>query len=90
MTCTLLTGGFGYIGSHTAAILAENNQKFLVVDNFTNCKKDVIDRLEKITKRKVHFCKIDIRDTESLIEIIKENKVSSAIHFAALKSVSDS
>lgn len=90
MTCTLLTGGFGYIGSHTAAILAENNQKFLVVDNFTNCKKDVIDRLEKITKLKVHFCKIDIRDTESLIEIIKENKVSSAIHFAALKSVSDS
>ena len=90
MTCTLLTGGFGYIGSHTAAILAENNQKFLIVDNLTNCKKDVLDRLEKITKQKVHFCMVDIRDTERLIKIIQENQVSSVIHFAALKSVSDS
>ncbi len=90
MTCTLLTGGFGYIGSHTAAILAENNQKFFIVDNFTNCKKDVLKKLEKITKQKIHFCKVDVRDTESLIKIIKENDVSSVIHFAALKSVSDS
>ena len=90
MTCTLLTGGFGYIGSHTAAILEENNQKFLIVDNLTNCKKDVLDRLEKITKQKVNFCKVDIRDTERLIKIIQENKISSVIHFAALKSVSDS
>ena len=90
MTCTLLTGGFGYIGSHTAVILAENNKKFLIVDNFNNCKKDVLNRLEKITKKKVNFCEVDLRETESLIKIIKENKVSSVIHFAALKSVSDS
>ena len=75
---------------HTATILAENNQKFLIVDNFTNCKKDVVDKLEKITKQKVHFCNVDVRDTERLIKIIKENQVSSVIHFAALKSVSDS
>ena len=55
MTCTLLTGGFGYIGSHTASVLAENNQKFIIVDNFINCKKDVVAKLEKITKQKVHF-----------------------------------
>tara|TARA_B100001989_G_scaffold177393_1_gene128373 strand:- start:4177 stop:5178 length:1002 start_codon:yes stop_codon:yes gene_type:complete len=90
MTCTLLTGGFGYIGSHTATILAEKNQKFFIIDNFINCKKDVIDKLERITKQKVHFCKVDVRDTESLIKIIKENNVSSVIHFAALKSVSES
>ena len=90
MTCTLLTGGFGYIGSHTAAILAENNQKFVIVDNFTNCKKDVVNRLEKITKQKVNFFEVDVRDTEALVKIIKENKVTSVIHFAALKSVSDS
>jgi UDP-glucose 4-epimerase len=85
MTCTLLTGGFGYIGSHTATILAEKNQKFFIIDNFINCKKDVVDKLERITKQKVHFCKVDVRDTESLIKIIKENNVSSVIHFAALK-----
>ena len=90
MTCILLTGGFGYIGSHTATILAENNQELLIVDNFSNCKSDVVNRLEKITKKKVHFFKVDIRDTESLIKIIQENQVSSVIHFAALKSVSES
>ena len=90
MTCTLLTGGFGYIGSHTAALLAENNHKFFIVDNFTNCKKYIVDKLEKITKQRVNFCNVDVRDTERLIKIIKENNVSSVIHFAALKSVSDS
>lgn len=90
MTCTLLTGGLGYIGSHTATILAEKNQKFFIIDNFINCKKDVVDKLERITKQKVHFCKVDVRNTESLIKIIKENKVSSVIHFAALKSVPES
>ena len=90
MSCTLITGGFGYIGSHTAAILSENNQKFFIVDNFNNCNKDVVYRLEKITKQNFDFGNVDVRDTESLINIIKENKVSSVIHFAALKSVSDS
>tara|TARA_E500000331_G_C17175208_1_gene677975 strand:+ start:154 stop:1152 length:999 start_codon:yes stop_codon:yes gene_type:complete len=90
MSCILLTGGFGYIGSHTATILAEKNQKIVVVDNFSNCKKDVIDRLEKITKQKVPYYILDIRETESLRKIIEENKVESVIHFAALKSVSES
>ena len=90
MTCTLLTGGFGYIGSHTASVLAEKKQKFIMLDNFINCKRDVVVKLEKITKQNIQFYEADIRDTESLIKIINENKVSSVIHFAALKSVSDS
>ena len=90
MTCTLLTGGFGYIGSHTAAILAENEQKFIILDNFINCKRNVVAKLEKITKQNIRFYEADVRDTERLIKIINENKVSSVIHFAALKSVSDS
>ncbi len=90
MSCILLTGGLGYIGSHTATILAENNQKFVIVDNLTNCKSDVVDRIKKITNQQVAFYKCDIRDTQGLIKIIKENKITSVIHFAALKSVSDS
>ena len=60
------------------------------IDNFINCKRDVVDKLEKITKQNIEFYEADIKDTESLIKIINENKVSSVIHFAALKSVSDS
>ncbi len=90
MTCTLLTGGLGYIGSHIACVLAENKQKFIVLDNFSNCKRDVVAKLEKLTKQDIRFYKADIRDTESLIKIINENEVSSVIHLAALKSVSDS
>jgi len=90
MSCILLTGGFGYIGSHTATILSEKDQEFVIVDNFLNCKRDIVDRLKKITKQKITFYECDIRDTQSLIKIIKENKITSVIHFAALKSVSDS
>ena len=50
MGCILLTGGFGYIGTHTATILSEKNLDFVIYDNFSNCKKSVINRLEKITK----------------------------------------
>ena len=90
MPCILLTGGFGYIGSHTATILSENNQEFVIVDNFKNCKRDIVDRLKKITNKKITFYNCDIRNTQSLIKIIKENKITSVIHFAALKSVPDS
>ena len=90
MSCILLTGGFGYIGSHTATILSDNNQEFVIVDNFNNCKRDIVDKLKKITNQKITFYDCDIRDTQNLIKIIKKNKISSVIHFAGLKSVSDS
>tara|TARA_Y100001970_G_scaffold101723_1_gene127754 strand:+ start:336 stop:1340 length:1005 start_codon:yes stop_codon:yes gene_type:complete len=90
MTCILLTGGSGYIGSHTASLLAEKNYKFHIIDNFSNSKISVIERLEKITKQKVSYSECDIRNTENIIEIIKNNHITSVIHFAALKSVANS
>ncbi len=86
----LLTGGLGYIGSHTASVLAEKNLKFFILDNLTNCRFEIIKSLEEITNQKISFLKVDIRDTKKLIEIIEKNKISSVIHFAALKSVEDS
>ena len=90
MSCILITGGFGYIGSHTATILSENNKKFVIVDNFSNCKREIVDRLKMCTNDNFAHYECDIRDTKSLVKIIKENKVTSVIHFAALKSVADS
>ena len=90
MSSVLLTGGFGYIGSHTAALLHEENFNFHIVDNFSNCNKDVINRLERIINKKISYSYCDVRDTENLIKIIAENKISSVIHFAGLKSTADS
>ena len=90
MSCILITGGFGYIGSHTATLLSRNNQKFVIVDNFSNCKRDIVEKVRKICKQEVSYYECDIRDTKNLIKIIKENNVTSIIHFAALKSVPDS
>ena len=90
MNRVLLTGGFGYIGSHTAAILAANKEEFLVLDNFSNCKVNIIGRLEKIINKKISYVEADIRETTKLIDIIKTNQISSVIHFAAVKSIQDS
>ena len=90
MSCVLLTGGFGYIGSHITTLLSEKNQEFVIIDNFNNCRRNIVDRIKKITKQKINFYECDVRDTQVLIKIIKENKITSVIHFAALKSVSDS
>ena len=73
MSCILITGGFGYIGSHTATILSENNKKFVIVDNFSNCKREIVDRLKMCTNDNVAHYECDIRDTKSLVKIIKEN-----------------
>ena len=70
----LLTGGFGYVGSHTAALLAEKGEDFLIYDNFCNCNSDIVNRLEKTIGEKINFVEGDIRDTtkiEKLLEIIK-------------------
>ena len=90
MSCILLTGGFGYIGSHTATILSEKNLDFVIFDNFSNCKKSVIKRLEKITKKKIKYETGDIRDENKLVKLINKYKVKSVIHFAGLKSVEKS
>jgi len=90
MGSILITGGFGYIGSHTAALLAEKNKDFVIYDNFCNSKKSVIKRLEKIINKKVNYEIGDIRDIKKLVKLINKYKVESVIHFAALKSVENS
>ncbi|MDC3073425.1 UDP-glucose 4-epimerase GalE [Prochlorococcus sp. AH-716-O13] len=90
MTKVLLTGGFGYIGSHIASLLALNKQDFIIYDNFSNCKKNIIERLNKLTGKKIKFVCGDIRDTNNLVKTIQDNRVSSVIHLAALKSVGES
>ena len=90
MQTVLVTGGLGYIGSHTASILANNNIKFLIFDNLSNCKIEVIKRLEQIIKQEIEFVEGDIQDTDKLITIIQKKNISSVLHFAALKSVEDS
>ena len=90
MNRILLTGGFGYIGSHTATILADKKKEFIIYDNFSNSKIDIVERLEKTTKQKIKYIAGDVRDTKKLINVIKTNQIKSVIHFAALKSVEDS
>ena len=90
MSKILLTGGFGYIGSHTASILAEEQEDFLIYDNFINCKSDIVERLGKTLNQKIDYIKGDVRDTNKLINVIKTNQIKSVIHFAALKYIEDS
>ena len=86
----LLTGGFGYIGSHIAVVLAEKNIEFIIYDNFSNSKFSVKDRLEKTIGKSIKYVQGDIRDTRKLIETFKNREVDSVIHLAALKSVEES
>ena len=90
MSYILLTGGFGYIGAHIITILAKEKINFIVYDNFINCKKSVIKKLEKITNNKVNFIEGDIRDKKLLEDTFKSYKINSVIHLAALKSINNS
>lgn len=86
----LVTGGGGYIGSHTIVSLLNNGYKVTAIDNFSNCKKNVIGKIKKASKKNLSFYKCDIRDKKKLTSIIKKNNFNSIIHFAALKSIEDS
>ena len=86
----LVTGGCGYIGSHTCIELLENGYDVVVIDNLVNSKEDVIDKIEKITSKKINFYKGDVRDEELLNKIFSENKIDAVIHFAGLKAVGES
>lgn len=86
----LVTGGVGYIGSHTCVELLERNQEIVVVDNLCNSNIEALRRVEIITGKKVKFYENDILDKEALRKIFKENKIDSVIHFAGLKAVGES
>jgi UDP-glucose 4-epimerase len=86
----LVTGGAGYIGSHTVIELIASGYQVVIVDNFSNSKMESIHRIEKLSGTKIEFFNQDIRDFDSLSKIFAKNSFDSVIHFAGLKSVSES
>ncbi len=86
----LVTGGAGYIGTHTCVELLEAGFEVIVADNLCNSKETAIERVEKITGKKVKFYKVDILDKAALEQVFIENKPDSVIHFAGLKAVGES
>lgn len=86
----LVTGGAGYIGSHTCLELLNSDLDVVVVDNFTNSKTEALDRVQKITNKKLAIYPVDIRDKHGLRQIFKERHIDAVIHFAGLKAVGES
>ncbi len=86
----LVTGGAGYIGSHTVVELQENGYDVVVLDNLSNSSRKSLDRVEAITGKKVPFYEADILDREALENIFAKEKIDGVIHFAGLKAVGES
>ena len=86
----LLTGGAGYIGSHTIIELDKAGHSVVVVDNLANSKEEAIRRVERIIGKPVPFVRADVRDRAAMEAIFKANKIDAVIHFAGLKAVGES
>lgn len=87
----LLTGGLGYIGSHTAVELMDNGHEVVIADNLSNSKIEVLDKINKITGKEAKFYQIDICDLAALENVFEENKdIFGVIHFAGYKAVGES
>ena len=90
MKKVLVTGGTGYIGSHTVVELLKAGKEVVIVDNFSNSKQDVIERIKKITGRDVTLYNIDYLDRKKLEKVFEENEIDSVINFAGYKAVGES
>lgn len=86
----LVTGGLGYIGSHTVVELVEHGYKPVIIDNLSNTNRDVLGRIERITGKEILFYEEDVRNLEKLEQIIADHEVDGVIHFAAYKAVGES
>lgn len=86
----LVTGGLGYIGSHTVVELIKNNYEVVIIDNLSNSKIDVLDKLKKITGKDIKLYQEDVCNKDVLRKIFRENKIDSVIHFAGYKAVGES
>ena len=86
----LLTGGAGYIGSHTAVELINSGYEVIIADNFSNSSPEVMNRLNLITEKKIKLYNIDVCDYELVDKIFSENEINAVIHFAGLKAVGES
>ena len=86
----LLTGGAGYIGSHTAVELYNAGHEVVIVDNLVNSKEEVIKRIDEISGKQTPFIKADVRDHAAMDAVFKSHKIDAVIHFAGLKAVGES
>lgn len=86
----LITGGTGFIGSHTIVELLNDGREIVALDNFSNSKPVVLDRIREITGKTVKFYEADLLDYDAIDKIFSENEIDSVIHFAGLKAVGES
>ena len=86
----LVTGGLGYIGSHTCVALTEAGYDVLIVDNLSNSKASVLDRLREVTGKAIEFHRADIRERDALHAALAGRSVEAVLHFAGLKAVGES
>lgn len=86
----LVTGGAGYIGTHTCISLINKGHNPIIIDNLCNSKEEAVKRVEKITGKEITFYKDDVRDEGALKKIFSEHKIDAVIHFAGLKAVGES
>ena len=86
----LVTGGTGYIGSHTAVELLNSGYEIVIIDNFSNSKSDVLDKIKLITNKDFKFYEGDVCNKDLLRKIFNENKIDAVIHFAGYKAVGES
>src|SRR5690554_968840 len=86
----LVTGGAGYIGSHTAVELLNAGHEVIILDNLYNASKTSMDRVKDITGKDMTFYEVDLLDKEKVNEVFEKEKIDAVIHFAALKAVGES
>lgn len=89
-TSLLVTGGLGYIGSHTCVALVEAGHELVVLDNLANSKRSVLERLKELTGKDIPFRQADVRDRDALDEVFSSQRFDAVLHFAGLKSVGES
>lgn len=86
----LVTGGAGFIGSHTTVELLNAGEEIVVIDNFSNSKPEVLDKIKEITHKSFKFYEINLLEKEKLEKVFQENKIDVVIHFAGFKAVGES
>lgn len=86
----LVTGGTGFIGSHTCVALLDAGYQVVVVDNLSNSKKESLKRVEELTGKSAVFYKLDLLDQKQLVKVFQNEKIDAVIHFAGLKAVAES
>ena len=86
----LVTGGAGFIGSHTCVELLGAGEEIVVLDNFCNSKPEVLDKIRKISNQDFKFYEVDLLDPDGVEKVFSENEIDTVIHFAGLKAVGES